>query len=292
MTKLLTIKVLCLAMLFSMTTMISVGAQATSDAAATIFSGRVVDRFGVGIDNASVLVKRENQSWKLRSDERGRFSVPLQDGIYELSVDRAGFNKVCDVKFMIAGGIPSRRDFPMDVAIVIDTVFIQPSAAPTATSGEPAPQPNIGVNGYYSNDKAQRGRSTRAAIVMEIPSGYHVNSNRPLNKYSIPTSVKIDAPRGVNVSAVIYPRAIVRKLKASNNEPLAVFEGRAILRFNVTLPANYQGGDLVLKAHVRYQSCNDEVCFPPKNQDVDLGIGVVGANDRVQRANGWVFGRR
>jgi DsbC/DsbD-like thiol-disulfide interchange protein len=156
----------------------------------------------------------------------------------------------------------------------------------------PAPEPNIGVNGYYSNDKAQRGRVIQAAIVMEIPSGYHVNSNRPLNKYSIPTSLKIEAPRGVTVGPVVYPRAIVRKLKAVNNEPLAVYEGRAILRFNVTVPANYQGGDIGLKLRLRYQSCNDEVCFPPKNQDVNMGIDVVGPNDRVQRANGWVFGRR
>ncbi len=156
----------------------------------------------------------------------------------------------------------------------------------------PAPDPNIGVNGYYSNDKAQRGRTIQAAIVMEIPSGYHVNSSRPLNKYSIPTSLKIEGPRGVTIGPVTYPRAIVRKLKAVNNEPLAVYEGRAILRFNVTVPAGYQGGSVDLKARLRYQSCNDEVCFPPKNQDVNLGIGVVGANDRVQRANGWVFGRR
>jgi DsbC/DsbD-like thiol-disulfide interchange protein len=155
-----------------------------------------------------------------------------------------------------------------------------------------APEPNIGVNGYYANDKAQRGRTVQAAIVMDIPSGYHVNGNRPLGKYAIPTTLKIEAPRGVTVGPVTYPRAIVRKLKAGNNEPLAVYEGRAILRFNVTVPANYQGGEVVLRARLRYQSCNDEVCFPPKNQDVDMGIGVVGPGDRVQRANGWVFGGR
>ncbi len=156
----------------------------------------------------------------------------------------------------------------------------------------PAPDPNIGVKGYFANDKAQRGRAIRAAIVIDIPSGYHVNANRPLGKYAIPTSMKIEAPRGVSVGAVIYPQGIVRRLKAVNNESLAVYEGRAVLRFNVTAPANYQGNDVVLKARLRYQSCNDEVCFPPKNQDVDMGIGVVGPNDRVQRANGWVFARR
>lgn len=173
-------------------------------------------------------------------------------------------------------------------AILIGVLF----TVPATFQGAPAPQPNVGVNGYYSNDKAQRGHVIQAAIVIDIPSGYHVNANHPLNKYSIPTSLKIEAPRGVTVGPVNYPRAIVRRLKAVNNELLAVYEGRAVLRFNVTVPASYQGGELVLRARLRYQSCNDEVCFPPKNQEVDMGIGVVGANDRVQRANGWVFGRR
>lgn len=163
-------------------------------------------------------------------------------------------------------------------------------AFPHSFIAAPTPQPNIDVNGYYSNDKVQRGRTVRAAIVMEIPTGYHVNANRPLGKYAIPTTLKIEAPKGVTVGPISFPRAIVRKLKATNNESLAVYEGRAILRFNVTVPANYAEGWLNLKAHLRYQSCNDEVCFPPKNVDQDLGINVVNANERVKGANGWVFG--
>ena len=153
-----------------------------------------------------------------------------------------------------------------------------------------SPEPNIGVTGYYSSDKAQRGRTIHAAVVIEIPAGYHVNANRPLGKYAIPTTLKIDAPKGVVVGFVSFPRAVVRKLKASNNEVLAVYEGRAVLRFNVTVPANYQDGSLNLKARLRYQSCNDEVCFPPKNENFDMDIAVVGANERVQGVNGWLFG--
>ncbi|OLD28715.1 MAG: hypothetical protein AUJ04_00830 [Acidobacteria bacterium 13_1_40CM_3_55_6] len=117
--------------------------------------------------------------------------------------------------------------------ILIVTLVVFPQSFQAA----PTPEPNIGVNGYFASDKAQRGRIIQAAVVMEIPSGYHVNANRPLNKYSIPTALKIDASGGVRVGPVMYPHAIVRKLKATNNEPLAVYEGRAILRFNVTVPA-------------------------------------------------------
>lgn len=166
------------------------------------------------------------------------------------------------------------------------------SLIPATFGAAPSPEPNISVKGYYSSNKVQRGRTVRAAIVMEIPAGYHVNANRPLGKYAIPTTLKIDAPKGVTVGPVSFPRAIVRKLKATNNESLAVYEGRAIMRFNVTVPSGYGDGSINLKARLRYQSCNDEVCFPPKNQDIEMNITVAGANDRVSGANGWIFGGR
>jgi DsbC/DsbD-like thiol-disulfide interchange protein len=162
------------------------------------------------------------------------------------------------------------------------------SAKPKSTVAV-LPEPTIHFKGYYANDKAQKGRVMRAAVVLEIPDGYHVNANKPLGKYAIPTTVNIEAPKGVTISPIVFPRAVVRKLKATNNESLAVYEGRAVMRFNVTVPANYSDGWLNFKAKVRYQSCNDDVCFPPKNQEIDVGIGVVGANERVQPANGWLF---
>ena len=154
-----------------------------------------------------------------------------------------------------------------------------------------AQAPNIGVNGYFANDKAQKGRIVQAAVVIDIPSGYHINSSRPLESFLIPTSLKVDVPSGVRIGGVMYPRAALRKFKFSQKQ-LSVYENKVILRFNVTLPANYSGGSVDLKAHLRLQSCNDEVCFPPKNFDQNMRIEVTGANDRIKRVNGWVFGGR
>lgn len=162
------------------------------------------------------------------------------------------------------------------------------NAAPVATT---AAQANVGVNGFFAADKAQQGRMVQAAVVLDIPKGYHVNANKLAGKFGIPTTVKIEAPDGVRVGPVGYPRSTVRKLGFSN-EPLALYEGRAVLRFNVTIPANYQKGTLELKARVRYQSCNDEVCFPPINRDITLPITVVGAGESVKRINGEYFGRK
>jgi DsbC/DsbD-like thiol-disulfide interchange protein len=151
--------------------------------------------------------------------------------------------------------------------------------------------PNIGVNGYLSNDKAQRGRVLQAAIVMDIPGGYHVNSNHPLEKFLVATQLSIDAPREIRVGPVAYPRARLQNFEFSKVK-LSVYEGRAILRFNVTVPANFKNGSLELKAKLRYQSCSNSLCFPPQTREVKLNVGVVGATESVKRINSEYFGRR
>ena len=169
---------------------------------------------------------------------------------------------------------------------------LAPLAVPTSrAAAPPAVQANIDVNGYYATDRAQQGRTIQAVVVLDIPSGFHVNANRLTNKFLIPTDLKIEAPKGWRISPVTYPRAVVRHLSFSK-EPVQLYEGRAIMRFTATVPANFQKGDTQLRARVHYQSCNNEVCFPPTTREVNMSINVVGANESVRRINGEYFGGR
>ena len=167
--------------------------------------------------------------------------------------------------------------------------LLVPLPVPSAAAAQ---SDQIGVNGFYAVNRAQRGRTVQAAVVLDIPRGYHVNANRPLGKYAVPTTVKIDAPRGVRVSAVSFPRGVVRNLSFAGGERLALYEGRAVMRFNITFPADFPQGVTELRARVRFQACTDEVCYPPATRELKLPIGVVGTNDPVQRINGRIFGRR
>ena len=133
--------------------------------------------------------------------------------------------------------------------------------------------PNIGVSGYVSGDSVRRGRSAQAVVVMDIPSGFHVHSNRPLERFLIATQLQIEAPNGVRVGSVIYPRPILRSLKFSKNR-VAVFEGRTMMRFNVTVPSSFGSDSAQLKARLRYQSCNDELCFAPQTKEVTINVKV------------------
>ena len=84
---------------------------------------------------------------------------------------------------------------------------------------------------------------------------------------------QVEAPQGVRIGAVIYPRALMRNLKFSKGK-VAVYEGRALIRFNVTVPASYSGNSAEIKGRLRFQACNDEACFPPVTREVKMWLNI------------------
>jgi len=146
---------------------------------------------------------------------------------------------------------------------------------PTRFYSNPAPQSSsdVNVNGSIAPDKVKKGRIARASVVMDIPSGLHVQSSKPLDKFLVATKLDVETPSGMKVGPISYPRALMRKLKFSKGT-VAVYEGRAVLRFNVTVPANYSGSSGEIKGKLRFQACNDESCFPPVTREVKIWLNV------------------
>lgn len=128
------------------------------------------------------------------------------------------------------------------------------------------------VSGSIGNGAVKRGSATRGTVVLSIPSDLHVNSNRPNNEYAIPTVVRVSS-KEAKVGAVNYPRGKSRKFSFSD-QPISVYDGNATFSFNVSVPANFKGNIIRVRAVVRYQACNDEVCFPPKEKEITMSAKV------------------
>src|SRR5215216_1408815 len=162
--------------------------------------------------------------------------------------------------------IKHSRIFSLIVLLLIPATLYSKPAPPQSSS-------DVNVSGSIAPDKAKKGRTVRATVVMDIPSGLHVQSNKPLDKFLVPTKLDVETPSGMKVGPISYPRALMRKLKFSKGA-VAVFEGKAVLRFNVTVPANYSGGSGDIKGKLRFQACNDESCFPPVTREVKMWLNV------------------
>ncbi|MFN2531593.1 MAG: protein-disulfide reductase DsbD N-terminal domain-containing protein [Pyrinomonadaceae bacterium] len=132
---------------------------------------------------------------------------------------------------------------------------------------------DVKVSGDASPDKIKRGGATRGSVVIEIPSGLHIQSSRPLDKFLVATKLELTAPSGVRIGPVSYPRARVVKLKFSKSA-VAVYEGRAVLRFRIALTPSFGGGSAEIKGKLRFQACNDEACFPPVTRDVSVWVNL------------------
>jgi DsbC/DsbD-like thiol-disulfide interchange protein len=134
--------------------------------------------------------------------------------------------------------------------------------------------PNIAAQLSLANQEVQRGRAVRASLVLTIPAGYHVNAHNPVSRFALPTKIEVEAPSGIKIGAITYPKAVVRRFSFSENR-LGVYDRSAVLKFSLVVPPNQAIGKGELKVWLSYQSCSDEVCFPPVKREITVPITIV-----------------
>ncbi len=134
---------------------------------------------------------------------------------------------------------------------------------------------------------AQGGAGVRAALQVELPDGFHVQSNKPNDPSLIPTVLTIDPPPGVSVKEIVFPKPVEARVLGFD-QPLAVFERSFVVGVQFVLGPQ-ASGTITVPAHLRYQACNDTTCFPPKTADTQWTIAV-GARPGSD-PNRAIFGR-
>jgi peroxiredoxin len=102
---------------------------------------------------------------------------------------------------------------------------------------------------------------TRLVVRLAIAPGYHVMSNRPPDRFSIPTEVHA-AAEGLEFAAPAYPPA--RTVGA-----LSVFDGAP----EVVLPfrrVGDPGTNRAIAVDVRYQACTETRCLAPVRKRIEV----------------------
>jgi thiol:disulfide interchange protein len=141
-------------------------------------------------------------------------------------------------------------------------------------------RPTAEVTPYAAADGFEPGASARLVLRAALPEGYHVQSNAPRDKSLIPTVLTVDAPAGVEVSEIVYPPA-TDLAQAGQSQPLAVFEREFSIGVTVTIPKTATPGDIAIPARLRYQTCNDQMCFAPTTASTQWKVRVVAPGART-----------
>jgi DsbC/DsbD-like thiol-disulfide interchange protein len=120
------------------------------------------------------------------------------------------------------------------------------------------------------------GRDAQLDLKVTLPPQIHVQGNKPKDPFLIPTVLTIDAPKGVVVQEIVYPKSELLK-QAGVAEPLVVFGNEFSLRVRVKLAADLATGALAIPGRLRYQACDDRRCYPPARAEATWTLRVAAA---------------
>lgn len=108
-------------------------------------------------------------------------------------------------------------------------------------------------------------------INIDIKEGWHLNSNKPLDEYMTPTSVRLVDSMHVKEVKIEYPPEIITKLQFSDSD-LSLYEGivtiKVILKADDIFIKNKKGVEFELE----YQSCNNQTCLFPVQKIISVDL--------------------
>ncbi len=134
----------------------------------------------------------------------------------------------------------------------------------------------VEVSSVLSVSSVAAGNTYRAAAVVNIDPGWHINSAHPYQDWLIPAELSFDTVTCDTVSwltphDVVYPVGNDVDLMG---EKMSVYGGRVLIRFQVTVDENAPPGDVVLPVRFASQPCNDAMCQAPRTAEADLTITI------------------
>ena len=151
-----------------------------------------------------------------------------------------------------------------------------------AAAAPAAAQPvRIGIElaALSESDGAPSDSTYRAALDARLtPSGrgLHVNSEAPLEDFLIPTVLTLDPPAGITLDGLAWPEPILLEQQGAEN-PLAVFEEAFVIGAAFALDADLPPGDYVVPGTLRYQACDERMCYIPATAELSFQVRVVPA---------------
>ena len=110
-------------------------------------------------------------------------------------------------------------------------------------------------------------------ITLKIHSPFHVNANPPSEQNLIPTSLEFETKNGLMIEKPVYPAGETKKFGFSE-KPLSVYEGEVIIKLPVKAAADAQKGAQTLNGKLKFQPCDDKVCYRPQTKDVSFNVTI------------------
>jgi len=116
------------------------------------------------------------------------------------------------------------------------------------------------------------GGTATVAVRFGMMKGYHVNSDKPLEKHLIPLKFNLK-PEPLELAGIVYPKPHTETYQFQK-EPLSVVTGAFAVMATINVPANAPKGTHKLAGTLRYQACTDSICLSPRSVAFTIPVVV------------------
>ncbi|HEY1807079.1 MAG TPA: protein-disulfide reductase DsbD domain-containing protein [Acidobacteriaceae bacterium] len=154
-------------------------------------------------------------------------------------------------------------------ALLTGTLLAGAQKLPWQTSASMKPADNQLVHFLYPQQVTlAAGKVQTIELHFRINSGLHINSHEPRQKSLIKTDLIAAEPNGVKISAVDFPSGSDYAFPLDPADKLSVYTGDFVLKMHLTA----QKGNHLVQGALRYQACDTNTCFPPRNAPVAVDV--------------------
>jgi thiol:disulfide interchange protein DsbD len=140
----------------------------------------------------------------------------------------------------------------------------------------------------FSLDKVLAGGTLKAAIILHIKEGWHINSNKPRDEFLIPTEIELSVQNGVSAGELIFPPDKLFQFSFSE-EKVAVYDGETAIGLPISVAENFPEDVVRLSGKVIYQACDDVSCLAPTSVDFSGEIPIAQRNEAIALVNAALF---
>ena len=168
------------------------------------------------------------------------------------------------------------------------TLFILIATALLPLPARAQPPSPISVTTVTESAGVHTGSSYRVAVQARLDAGFHVNSNEPLEDGLIPTELSLDPPDGIHLESIAWPESFLFEV---GGEPLAVFEEEFVIGAGLSLDPDLEPGEYVIVGSLRYQACDDTICYFPTTANLEFYLSVVEDTRPVTPTHAELFDR-
>lgn len=116
--------------------------------------------------------------------------------------------------------------------------------------------------------EVKAGEPQGVVLRFRVEDGFHINSHTPKDELLIPTAIRFNTGSDVKVVDEQYPKGSTFRLPVGSGETLDVYQGEFRVSVRVVVPK----GLSTLVGVLKYQACDNAVCYPPKTLPVVVSV--------------------